>query len=449
MIQATSHAGAKLFVLDTNVILHDAGCLRNFEENDIAIPITVLEELDKFKKGNEDINFQARAFLRRLDELTGDVLSSEGTALGAGLGHIKVVLQAENSKRLREAFLDDCPDHRILDVALTLMQKEAPRPVVLVTKDTNLRMKAKALGLIAQDYSTDKVESMDKLYSGKRLVEGLTSATLDLFYEGNGHVPAEKLEAVHDPLANENFILRNGSKSVLATYSPKEKSFIRIDRTSASFVNPRNAEQSFALRALMNDDIKLVTLTGKAGSGKTLLALAAALECKSHYRQILIARPAVPLSNRDLGFLPGDISAKLDPYMQPLYDNMAVMKHPLAELSGHGSAPKVQDLLAANQLEVTPLAYIRGRSLQRVFFIVDEAQNLTPHEIKTIITRAGEGTKIIFTGDIQQIDHPYLDSLSNGLSYLIDRMVGQALFAHVTLEKGERSELAELASNLL
>lgn len=449
MIQATSHAGAKLFVLDTNVILHDAGCLRNFEENDIAIPITVLEELDKFKKGNEDINFQARAFLRRLDELTGDVLSSEGTPLGPGLGHIKVVLQAENSKRLREAFLDDCPDHRILDVALTLMQKEAPRPVVLVTKDTNLRMKAKALGLIAQDYSTDKVESMDKLYSGKRLVEGLTSATLDLFYEGNGHVPAEKLEAVHDPLANENFILRNGSKSVLATYSPKEKSFIRIDRTSASFVNPRNAEQSFALRALMNDDIKLVTLTGKAGSGKTLLALAAALECKTHYRQILIARPAVPLSNRDLGFLPGDISAKLDPYMQPLYDNMAVMKHPLAELSGHGSAPKVQDLLAANQLEVTPLAYIRGRSLQRVFFIVDEAQNLTPHEIKTIITRAGEGTKIIFTGDIQQIDHPYLDSLSNGLSYLIDRMVGQALFAHVTLEKGERSELAELASNLL
>ncbi len=449
MIQATSHVGAKLFVLDTNVILHDAGCLRNFEENDIAIPITVLEELDKFKKGNEDINFQARAFLRRLDELTGDVLSGDGTPLGAGLGHIKVVLQAENGQRLREAFLADCPDHRILDVALTLMQKEAPRPVVLVTKDTNLRMKAKALGLTAQDYSTDKVESMDKLYSGKRLVEGLTTATLDLFFDGSGHVPAEKVTAVPDPLANENFIFRNGSKSVLATYSPKEKCFIRIDRTNASFVNPRNAEQSFALRALMNDDIKLVTLTGKAGSGKTLLALAAALECKSHYRQILIARPAVPLSNRDLGFLPGDISAKLDPYMQPLYDNMAVMKHPLSELAGHGSAPKVQDLLAANQLEVTPLAYIRGRSLQRVFFIVDEAQNLTPHEIKTIITRAGEGTKIVFTGDIQQIDHPYLDSLSNGLSYLIDRMVGQSLFAHVTLEKGERSELAELASNLL
>jgi PhoH-like ATPase len=197
---------------------------------------------------------------------------------------------------------------------------------------------------------------------------------------------------------------------------------------------------------LLNDKLKLVSLTGKAGSGKTLLALAAAMECRSRYRQILLARPAVPLSNRDLGFLPGDIGAKLDPYMQPLYDNMAVMRHPLGDLSG---APKVQDLLQANHLEVTPLAYIRGRSLQRVFFIVDEAQNLTPHEIKTIITRAGEGTKIVFTGDIQQIDHPYLDSLSNGMSYLINRMVGQPLYAHVTLENGERSELAELASNLL
>jgi PhoH-like ATPase len=448
MLQLSTYVGAKLFVLDTNVILHDAGCLRNFEENDVAIPITVLEELDRFKKGNEDINFQARAFLRRLDELTGDVLSESGTSLGHGLGHIRVVLQAENAKRLKSTFLDDCPDHRILEVALTLKEREAPRSVILVTKDTNLRMKAKALGLTAQDYSTDKVESVDKLYTGKRLVEGLSSGMLEQFFVDQGHVPAESFEAIKDPIANENFILRNGSRSVLASYNQKDKSFHRIDRVSASHVIPRNAEQSFALQALMNPEIKLVTLTGKAGSGKTLLALAAAIECKSKYRQILVARPAVPLSNRDLGFLPGDLSAKLDPYMQPLYDNMAVMKPPLSDPAGSG-APKVQDLLSANQLEVTSLAYIRGRSLHRVFFIVDEAQNLTPHEIKTIITRAGEGTKIVFAGDIQQIDHPYLDSLSNGLSYLIDRMVGQPLFAHVTLEKGERSELAELASNLL
>ncbi|MES2789640.1 MAG: PhoH family protein [Planctomycetota bacterium] len=442
-----SHVGSKLFVLDTNVILHDAGCLRNFQENDVAIPITVLEELDQFKKGNDDINFQARSFLRQLDELTGDVLAVAGTSLGPGLGSIRVVLEADHTQRLKDAFLADCPDHRILNVALTLQQREAPRPVVLVTKDTNLRMKAKSFGLTAQDYSTDKVESIDKLYSGKRLVEGLSTESVNLFFGGGGHVPAEQLECVSKPIANENFVLRNGSKSVLATYNPVERSFIRIDKLSASGISPRNAEQSFALRALLNDDLKLVTLTGKAGSGKTLLALAAAMECRPRYRQILIARPVVPLSNRDLGFLPGDIGAKLDPYMQPLYDNMAVMRHPLSELAG--SPSKTQDLLTANHLEVTPLAYIRGRSLQRVFFIVDEAQNLTPHEVKTIITRAGEGTKIVFTGDIEQIDHPYLDSLSNGLSYLINRMVGQPLFAHVTLEKGERSELAELASNLL
>ncbi len=437
---------SKLFVIDTNVILHDAGCLRNFEENDVAVPITVLEELDRFKKGNEDINFQARAFLRRVDELTGDILSPDGTSLGDGLGSIRVVLQADHNQRLHDAFLADCPDHRILNVAMTLQQQEAPRPVVLVTKDTNLRMKAKAFGLTSQDYITDKVESFDKLYTGKRLVGDLSSEVVNQFYTNGGHVPAAELDCVPQPLANENFILRNGSKSVLATYCPQERAFVRIDKLSASGIAPRNAEQSFALRALLNDNLKLVTLTGKAGSGKTLLALAAAMEIKSRYRQILLARPAVPLSNRDLGFLPGDIAAKLDPYMQPLYDNMAVMRHPLGDLAG---APKVQDLLAANHLEVTPLAYIRGRSLQRVFFIVDEAQNLTPHEIKTIITRAGEGTKIVFTGDIQQIDHPYLDSLSNGLTYLINRMVGQPLYAHVTLEKGERSELAELASNLL
>jgi PhoH-like ATPase len=446
MAEKASGGGSKLFVLDTNVILHDAGCLRNFEENDVAVPITVLEELDRFKKGNEDINFQARAFLRRVDELTGDVLSAEGTSLGPGLGSIRVVLEADHHEKLKQAFLEDCPDHRILDVALTLKEREAPRPVVLVTKDTNLRMKAKAFGLTAQDYSTDKVESIDKLYTGRRLIEGLPSEVVNQFFVNGGHVPAEQLDSVSHPRANENFVLRNGSKSVLATFNPVENAFVRIDKLSASGIMPRNAEQSFALRALLNDDLKLVTLTGKAGSGKTLLALAAAMECRSRYRQILLARPTVPLSNRDLGFLPGDIAAKLDPYMQPLYDNMAVMRHPLGDLAG---APKVQDLLAANHLEVTPLAYIRGRSLQRVFFIVDEAQNLTPHEIKTIITRAGEGTKIVFTGDIQQIDHPYLDSLSNGLSYLIDRMVGQSLFAHVTLEKGERSELAELASNLL
>ena len=437
---------SKLFVIDTNVILHDAGCIRNFEENDVVIPIVVLEELDQFKKGNDDVNFQARSFLRSIDELTGDALSNEGIAIGYGLGSIRLVLGAEPHPQLAKAFLADCPDHRILNVALALQEQESPRPVVLVTKDTNLRMKAKSFGLTAQDYSTDKVESFDKLYTGKRLIEDLPHEYLAAFSNEGGRVPADLLSEIEAPIANENFILRTGSRSILATYKANEKLFVRIDRASASNIQPRNAEQSFALRALMDDDIKLVSLVGQAGSGKTLLALAAALECRSRYRQTLLARPIVPLSNKDLGFLPGDIDAKLDPYMQPLYDNLAV----ICPQKGDGtSSLRGQEFLQANRVEITPLAYIRGRSLHKVFFIIDEAQNLTPHEIKTIITRAGEGTKIVFTGDIHQIDHPYLDSLSNGLSYLIHRMVGQPVYGHVSLEKGERSELAELASKLL
>ena len=435
----------KLFVLDTNVILHDSGCINNFEENDIAIPITVLEELDQFKRGNEDINFQAREFLRRLDALTGDVLSATGSPLGPGLGAIRVILGGRE-ERLHEAFLQDTPDHRILGTTLRLQREMASRPVILVSKDTNLRMKAKSLGLRAQDYTSDKVESFDKLYTGKRVVEGIASEAIDRFYSEGG-VPAGEFANVADPLANENFILRNGSKSALATYRPTARAFARVEKTTCYGISPRNAEQSFALRALMDDDIKLVTLAGTAGTGKTLLALAAALECRQKYRQILLARPVVPLSNKDLGYLPGDVSDKLDPYMQPLYDNLTVIRHQCGENTQ--AAQRVTEMRESEKLMITPLAYIRGRSLQRIFFIVDEAQNLTPHEIKTIITRAGEGTKIVFTGDVHQIDQPYLDALSNGLSYVIHRMMGQPIYAHVTLEKGERSALADLASELL
>jgi PhoH-like ATPase len=438
-------ARPKLFVLDTNVILHDSGCIRNFEENDVAIPITVLEELDQFKRGNEDLNFQAREFLRRLDALTGDVLSEEGSPLGEGLGSIRVVLGGRDD-RLNESFLQDSPDHRILGLALRLQREHAERPVILVSKDTNLRMKAKSLGLKAQDYTSDKVESFDKLYTGKRVVEGIESEMIDRFY-AEGGVPAGEFTRVPEPLANENFILRNGSKSALATYRPSARAFTRVEKQTCYGIAPRNAEQSFALRALMDDDIKLVTIAGTAGTGKTLLALAAALESRQKYRQILLARPVVPLSNRDLGFLPGDVGEKLDPYMQPLYDNLTVIRHQCGDNTQ--AAQRVVEMRESEKLQITPLAYIRGRSLQRIFFIVDEAQNLTPHEIKTIITRAGEGTKIVFTGDVCQIDQPYLDALSNGLSYVIHRMMGQPIYAHVTLEKGERSALADLASELL
>jgi PhoH-like ATPase len=439
-------APAKLFVLDTNVILHDSGCIHNFEENEIAIPITVLEELDQFKRGNEDINFQAREFLRRIDALTGDVLCGAGCPLGPGLGSIRVVLGSGRDSRLHDSFFGDTPDHRILNTMLALERQCSPQPVILVSKDTNLRMKAKSLGLRAQDYTSDKVESFDKLYTGKRVVEGIASEAIDRFY-ADGSVPADAFPSVVQPRANENFILRNGSKSALATYRATDRSFSRVEKNICYGISPRNAEQSFALKALTDDDIKLVTLAGTAGTGKTLLALAAALECRQKYRQILLARPIVPLSNKDLGYLPGDVSDKLDPYMQPLYDNLTVIRHQFGENTQ--AAQRVTEMRESEKLMITPLAYIRGRSLQRIFFIVDEAQNLTPHEIKTIITRAGEGTKIVFTGDVCQIDQPYLDALSNGLSYVINRMMGQPIYAHVTLEKGERSALADLASELL
>ena len=439
----SSVRAARLFVLDTNVILHDARCIFSFEEHDVAIPITVLEELDRFKKGNGDIHAQARHFLRELDQLSGDVLSARGVPLGEGLGSFRVIIGLDTD-RLRKTFLADTADHRILSTTLALSELELDRDVVLVTKDTNLRMKARAIGMTSQDYTTDKVKDFDSLYTGKRLVSGVPSELVSAFYETRDSVSEDVVDVITEPVSNENFIIRNGSKSVLATYSQLDHAFRRVSTGPCMGITPRNAEQSFALQALTNDDVKLVTLAGRAGCGKTLLALAAALEARNRYRQILLARPIVPLSNRDLGFLPGDVDAKLDPYMQPLYDNLTVLRH-----ENPGLKEELKEMMADKRIEIAPLAYIRGRSLQRTFFIVDEAQNLTPHEVKTIITRAGEGTKIILTGDIQQIDHPYLDSMSNGLTYVINRMKGQGMYAHVTLERGVRSELAEVASTLL
>ena len=437
----------KLFVLDTNVILHDSTCIHHFQENDIAIPITVLEELDNFKRGNEQINYHARDFLRDLDEITGDNLFKKGVSLGNNLGKIRVVVNQSWDKELLEVFREDIPDVRILNTALRLNKQEPNAIIVLVTKDTNLRMKAKAMGILAQDYTTDKIESVDKIYTGRRLIEDISSKSIDKLFKKPFEIKSGELPEVKAPIPNENFILRNGTKSALATYDSSEDQFVRVDKTPAYGIVPRNSEQAFALAALTNPKIQLVTLSGKAGTGKTLLALASALECRSQYRQIYLARPIVPLSNRDIGYLPGDIQSKIDPYMQPLWDNLGVIRHQFKE--NDPKSLKINEMLEQEKLVITPLAYIRGRSLQKAFFIVDEAQNLTPHEVKTIITRAGEGTKVIFTGDIYQIDQPYLDKLSNGLSYLINRMTNQKIFAHITLEKGERSYLADLASNLL
>jgi PhoH-like ATPase len=434
---------AKIFVLDTNVILHDATCIHHFEDNEVVIPISVLEELDQFKRGNEQIHFNARDFLRSLDDLS---TGSDDSELKEGDGKIRVVVNHNWHPDVEASFQDDCPDHRIINCAYKLHIDNPDREIILVTKDTNMRLKSRSLGLSAEDYSRDSIEDVRQVYTGSRLIEDVDSKEIDVLYASYG-VDGGEIKCVIDPMANENFILRNGQKSILATFDPFDKKVVRVDKPTAYGIKPRNAEQSFALHMLMDNRIQLVSLSGKAGTGKTLLALAAALELRSEYRQIFLARPIVPLSNRDLGFLPGDIQSKLDPYMQPLFDNLSVIRHQFK--SNDKRSIKINELLEQNKLLITPLAYIRGRSLQKAFFIVDEAQNLTPHEVKTVITRAGEGTKVIFTGDIHQIDHPYLDKRSNGLTYLISRMKGQDVFAHITLEKGERSELAELASNLL
>ena len=433
----------KIFVLDTNVILHDATCIQNFEDNEVVIPISALEELDQFKRGNEQIHYNAREFLRLLDELS---IHSNPNELNQSDGKVKVVVNHNWHPDVEKTFKEDCPDHRIINCAFKLHEENLDKQLVLVSKDTNMRLKARSLGLMAEDYTTNTIEDVNHIYPGNRLIENVSSEEIDMIYNKDG-VGLSNLESIQKPIPNENYILRNGQKSVLAYFDPFEKEITQINNLNAYGITPRNAEQSFALNMLLDERIQLVTLSGKAGTGKTLLALACALEKRKRFRKIFLARPIVPLSNKDLGFLPGDIHSKLDPYMQPLFDNLSVIRHQFK--SNEKRAQRINEMLEEEKLLITPLAYIRGRSLQKSFFIVDEAQNLTPHEIKTIITRAGEGTKVVFTGDIHQIDHPYLDKKSNGLTYLISRMKGQNVFAHITLEKGERSDLAELASNLL
>ena len=439
----------KTFVLDTNVILHDSTCLTQFKQHVIVIPISVLEELDHFKKGNQSINYHAREFLRALDALGGDGMFDHGIPVGTRHGTVRVQLEHEFHPDLELNFGRSKRDHMILNCAYTLAGENKGSRVVLVSKDVNLRLKAKAVGLASEDYTSDHVKDLSTLYTGTRSVEDLDSSLIDCLYANGSGFEACRLGLEKPLLANENLILRNHQKSALARFHAGEGFVRRVNKSYVFGIAPRNVEQTFALGVLCDPEIPLVSLSGTAGTGKTLLALAAALEQRRQYRQIFLARPIVPLSNKDMGFLPGEMKAKLDPYMQPIYDNLGVIMNHHSNGDAKSPSQQIQQMLDDEKLTVSALSYIRGRSLNRIFFIVDEAQNLTPHEVKTIITRAGEGTKIVFTGDIFQIDHPYLDAQSNGLSYLIEKMQGQPLYAHVNLEKGERSELAQLASDLL
>ncbi|MFT6027633.1 MAG: PhoH-like ATPase [Bacteroidia bacterium] len=333
----------------------------------------------------------------------------------------------------------------MLNSALAVQAEQPDRRVILVSKDINLRLKAKSLNVNAEDYETGKIKDVSSLYKGESSVEGIDAATINNLYKEGTCEPSSV--GLKDAPNNHYYILKNGKKSALVHNNPETGLLHRIEKSTSYGIRPLNAEQVFAMHAILDPNVKLVTLQGVAGTGKTLLALAGAMEQKKDYHQIYLARPIVPLSNRDIGFLPGDIKSKINPYMEPLWDNLKFIQSQFPEKGKEAKA--IQQMVEQEKLMITPLAYIRGRSLSNIFFIIDEAQNLTPHEVKTIITRAGENTKIIFTGDIFQIDTPYLDTQSNGLSYLIEKVKGNKLCAHVTLEKGERSELANLANELL
>jgi PhoH-like ATPase len=428
------------------VILHDHNCIQNFQDNDIVLPIVVLEELDKFKKGNKQINYNARAFLRSMDDLSGDKLFNGGISLGKGLGSLRIALGQPFPDEILKSFYDDVPDHRILAIAYHEAKQNPNRYVALVSKDVNLRVKAKSLGIAAEDYLNDKVQDLEslELKAGAVAVDVSDDNIINQFYT-NGKIDAKTLKI--KPVANQFFVLKCGNSSALARYEETNDQLVRVEKQRCYGIEPRNSEQTFAIDALLNPTVQLVSLTGMAGTGKTLMAVAAALQQEANFDQILLARPVIPLQNQEIGFLPGDVKQKIGPYMLPLFDNISFIKSRFK--SNTKEVLKIDELLRTEKMMISPLAYIRGRSLSNTFFIIDEAQNLTPHENKTIITRAVENTKIVLTGDVFQIDSPYLDLRSNGITYLTDKMHGQDLFAHVNLVKGERSPLAELAGNIL
>lgn len=446
MAKKSKEKVSKIFVIDTSVILYDHNAIHNFEENDVTIPITVIEELDDFKKGNNTINYEAREFIRQIDKLAQNNILTSWIPINKNKGKFKVIM-TENLSTIdaTKIFQDKKADHRILNCALSLQNEYPNKKVILVSKDVNLRLKAKSLNINAEDYLTGRVEDTEKLFTGKMTIENLDDAVIaELYQTGYCDLKTIGLTTLQ---SNMYLILKGQKSSALAYYRKSKNKIERIDKTTCYKITPRNSEQAFALHAILNEEARLVSLAGVAGTGKTLLALAAALQQKKTYKQIYLARPIVPLSNREIGYLPGSANEKILPYMDALFDNLKFIQSQYKETDKEFKF--ITDCIKEEKVIITPLAYIRGRSISNTLFIIDEAQNLTPHEVKTIVSRAGEGTKIIFTGDIKQIDTPYLDAQSNGLSHVIDRMNKQEIYSHISLIKGERSYLAELANELL
>jgi PhoH-like ATPase len=436
----------KNFVLDTNVLLHDPRAMFTFADNHVVIPIYVLEEIDSFKKELSDRGRNAREVARQLDALREKGHLSEGVRLDEG-GVIRVAI---GKRALPDALRSaQVADNFILAVALEVRDAEPGIRTFFITKDVNLRVRADALGLQSQDYDAERID-IAELYPGVREVD-LPGAQVDAFYQDG----STSIDAT-DVHPNEYVLLRSREASghtALGRWDAAQKRVVPIRKLREGIwgIRPRNKEQHFALDALLNDDIKLVTLVGKAGTGKTLIAIAAGLQKVVEddvYHKLLVSRPVYPLG-RDIGFLPGDIEDKLNPWMQPIYDNVEFLLGFSGNRDGKKEGRSYTEMIDLGYIEIEPLTYIRGRSIPGQFMIVDEAQNLTPHEVKTIITRVGDGTKIVLTGDPYQIDNPYVDAANNGLTTVVERFKGEAIAGHVTLSKGERSALAELASNIL
>ncbi len=436
----------KVFVLDTNVLLHDPRAIHAFEDNDVVIPIVVIEELDKFKKGIDEMGRNARQVSRILDEYRQRGNLSKGVKLDCG-GDLRVELNHQSPQHLPSELIATKADNRILATALNL--KHDNLPVILVTKDTNLRIKADAVGLRAEDYESDTI-TLDELYAGETELT-VEPGAIEEFYAKGELQPGDP-----KPYPNQFMLVKNSanpSQTALARYNANKKALVPIIQAKHGVwgITARNKQQQFALDLLLNDDIRLVTLVGRAGTGKTLLALAAGLEKTIEsraFQRLVVSRPVFPMG-KDIGFLPGDIEEKLKPWMQPIRDNLDFLMGAQPTVGRTKGKKDLQSLFDLGMIEVEPLTYIRGRSMPNQFLIVDEAQNLTPHEIKTIITRAGEGTKVVLTGDPYQIDNPYIDSESNGLTFVVERFKEEQIAGHITLVKGERSDLAELAATLL
>ena len=456
----------KAFILDTNVLLFDPQAIYKFGNNDVIIPIVVIEEIDRFKRDMSENGRHARHFSRLIDDMRKEGELSKGVKLPND-GLLTVEMGGNTAILPPELALDKA-DNRLLALAL-MLKKDAPRrPIIFVTKDANLRIKADALSIPAEDYEPSSVEP-DELYQGATVLN-VASHLVDEFYSQKRLAISDKLfeskntngkEKDKQSYAkalypNEYLILKdiaNPNHTAMARFSKELDALVPIYKPSEGLwgIFPKNAEQAFAVDAIMNDEIKLVSLVGKAGTGKTLIAIAGGLVKtvdEGVYQRLLVSRPVFPLG-KDIGFLPGDIEEKLNPWMQPIYDNIDFLFGATGQKSRRGAGKGCQELMNQGLLQIEPLTYIRGRSIPQQYLIVDEAQNLTPHEIKTIITRAGDDTKIVLTGDCYQIDNPYVDSANNGLVYLVERFKGESISAHITLQKGERSKLSELASNLL